>query len=64
MLSRIEDTLNDIWGVAKGRSWFTRIVLYWGVLSLAPLLIAVAAGLAGHICSGRKIPEAMPWLGT
>jgi len=46
MLSRIEDTFNDIWGVAKGRGWFTRIVLYWGVLSLAPLLVVVAAGLA------------------
>ncbi|HOX58396.1 MAG TPA: YhjD/YihY/BrkB family envelope integrity protein [Candidatus Paceibacterota bacterium] len=45
MLNRIEDTFNDIWGVARGRSWFMRIVLYWGVISLAPLLIAVALGL-------------------
>src|SRR5262249_12069878 len=29
MLTRIEDTLNDIWGVRRGRSWFMRIVLYW-----------------------------------
>ena len=32
MLSRIEDTLNDIWGVQRGRSWFMRIVLYWGMI--------------------------------
>src|SRR5207248_2834595 len=37
MLGRIEDTFNDIWGVARGRSWFMRLVLYWGVISLAPL---------------------------
>jgi len=46
MLSRIEDTFNDIWGVTRGRSWFMRIVLYWGVISLAPMLLIVALGLA------------------
>ncbi len=45
MLSRIEGTFNDIWGVARGRTWFMRIVLYWGVLSLAPLLLVVVLGL-------------------
>ena len=66
MLSRIEDTFNDIWGVAKGRSWFTRIVLYWGVLSLAPLLVVVAAGLATgpHLEWTKKFLDAMPWLGN
>src|SRR6185369_8556895 len=39
LLSRIEVTFNDIWGVARGRGWFTRIVLYWGVLSLLPLIL-------------------------
>lgn len=65
MLSRIEDTFNDIWGVARGRNWFMRIVLYWGVLSLAPLLVVVAAGLATgpHLQSSKKFLEAMPWLG-
>ena len=27
LLTRIEDTFNDIWGVIRGRNWFTRIVL-------------------------------------
>jgi membrane protein len=66
MLSRIEDTFNDIWGVAKGRGWFTRIVVYWGVLSLAPLLVIVAAGLATgpHLEWTKKFLDAMPWLGN
>jgi membrane protein len=66
MLSRIEDTFNDIWGVAKGRGWFTRIVLYWGVLSLAPLLVVVAAGLATgpHLEGTKRFLDAMPWLGN
>lgn len=45
MLSRVEDTFNDIWGVAQGRTWFTRIVYYWGAMTLGPLLLAVTLAL-------------------
>ncbi len=45
MLARIEDTFNDIWGVTRGRSWFVRIVQYWGALTLGPLLWAATAAL-------------------
>jgi len=64
MLSRIEDTFNDIWGVARGRSWFMRIVLYWGVISLAPLLLIVALGLASgpHMEGTRKLLATMPFM--
>lgn len=41
MLSRIEDTFNDIWGVTRGRSWFMRIVQYWAAITLGPILLAV-----------------------
>jgi membrane protein len=66
MLSRIEDTFNDIWGVARGRSWFMRIVLYWGVISLAPMLLAFALGLATgpHLLGTRKLLAAMPFAGN
>src|SRR5207253_3978937 len=66
MLTRIEDTFNDIWGVARGRGWFTRIVLYWGVISLAPLLLAVALGLSSgpHLLATRRLIERMPFIGN
>jgi membrane protein len=65
MLSRIEDTFNDIWGVARGRGWFMRIVLYWGVISLAPMLLVVALGLATgpHLEGTRKLLTTMPFVG-
>jgi membrane protein len=65
MLSRIEDTLNDIWGVTRGRSWFMRIVLYWGVISLVPILLAVALGLASgpHLEGPKRLVETMPLIG-
>ena len=46
MLSRVEETFNDIWGVMRGRNWFVRIVQYWAVISLGPLLLASAMLLA------------------
>jgi len=46
MLARVEETFNDIWGVARGRNWLSRIVLYWATITLGPLLLAGALGLA------------------
>jgi membrane protein len=46
LLSRVEDAFNDIWGVAHGRTWFTRIFLYWGVICFVPLLLIAALGMA------------------
>jgi membrane protein len=62
MLSRIEVTFNDIWGVTRGRTWFMRIVLYWGVLTLAPILLVVALGLATgpHLESSKRLLTLMP----
>jgi membrane protein len=65
LLSRIEDTFNDIWGVARGRSWFMRIILYWGVITLAPMLLVVALGLATgqHLEGPRAWLQSMPFIG-
>jgi membrane protein len=46
MLASIEETFNDIWGVTRGRNWVSRIVLYWATITLGPLLLACALGLA------------------
>jgi membrane protein len=58
--------MNDIWGVARGRSWFTRIALYWLVISLAPVLLAVALGLATgpHLAGTKKLLVTMPFVGN
>jgi membrane protein len=65
MLNRIESAFNDIWGVARGRNWLTRIVLYWTTITLGPLLIVVALGLAGgtHLQAAKMLVEKMPFIG-
>ncbi|MEM7411057.1 MAG: YhjD/YihY/BrkB family envelope integrity protein [Myxococcota bacterium] len=45
-ISSIESTLNDIWGVAAGRSWLRRFSDYLAVLIVAPVLTGVALSLA------------------
>jgi membrane protein len=47
LLSRIEETFNDIWGVTRGRSWLRQVQLYSTTIMLGPLLLATALGLAG-----------------
>jgi len=65
MLASIEATFNDIWGVERGRSWLWRIVLYWAVISLGPLAIVGALGLAGspHLEATRAVVAKMPFIG-
>jgi membrane protein len=65
LLGRIEATFNDIWGVARGRNWFMKVVLYWGVLSLVPLLLIVALGLASgpHLAWTHRLVTVMPFVG-
>lgn len=38
LLTSIETTLNQIWGVHQGRPWSQRIVFYWTFISLGALL--------------------------
>ncbi len=38
LFSTIEATFNDIWGVARGRSWVARVVQYWATVTLGPLI--------------------------
>jgi membrane protein len=58
MLMRIEATFNDIWGVTRGRSWYTQIILYWAVISLGPLLLITALALTG----GGQFHQTKQWL--
>ena len=65
MLSQIEGTFNDIWGVTRGRNWLVRIVLYWTTITLGPLLLTGALGLAGgpHLQTTQKLISRMPVIG-
>jgi membrane protein len=46
LLSTIEKAFNNIWHVGRGRGFLHRIINYWAVLTLGPLVIAVSVYLA------------------
>lgn len=46
MLTRVEETFNDIWGVTRGREWWPRISSYFTAMVFLPLLLIGALGAA------------------
>lgn len=49
LLATIEDQLHHIWRVKSRRPWVQRILAYWAILSLGPLLLGVSFSLPGYI---------------
>ncbi|MFZ2145716.1 MAG: YhjD/YihY/BrkB family envelope integrity protein [Sedimentisphaerales bacterium] len=41
LLSTIERTFNNIWHVTRGRNFLNRIINYWTILTLGPLLLGL-----------------------
>jgi membrane protein len=66
MLSSIETTFNDIWGVTRGRSWVARVVQYWATITLGPIVLLLVMGLttSGHFAVMRHWIERVPVLGS
>jgi membrane protein len=65
LLSTIEATFNDIWGVTRGRNWFVRIIHYWAAITLGPLVVILAMGLAvgSQFQVAQDLIEEMPIVG-
>lgn len=41
-IAKIEKSLNLIWGMDRSRSFFKKGILYWGLLTLAPILLGMS----------------------
>ncbi len=50
-LRTLENCMNDIWKVRKNRTFISRIVIYWSVITLTPILIAVSFYMSSSIKS-------------
>jgi YihY family inner membrane protein len=58
VLSTVEATFNDIWGVTHGRTWSAKVIQYWAAITLGPLFIVTAMALTSVGTSQQKLPEA------
>ncbi len=51
LLATIEDTFNDIWQVKAGRPFVQRLLVYWAMLTLGPILIAISLSVSSYLLS-------------
>lgn len=49
LLGTIEDQLHRIWRVKSPRPWVQRILAYWAILTVGPLLLGVAFSLPSYV---------------
>jgi membrane protein len=49
LLATIEEELHVIWRVTTPRVWVQRVLAYWMVLTLGPLLVGVGLSLSGYL---------------
>lgn len=58
LLSTMEASLNRVFNAARNRSLPRRVLLYWSVLSLAPILLAVAVYAGRQVLAlGEGVPQ-------
>ena len=68
LLMTIEQTFNDIWGVPKGRSLWRKVVYYWTLITLGPIVLFGALAVTGTAefsdALGRVVllPDFQRWL--
>jgi membrane protein len=57
VLSTVEGTFNDIWGVTRGRTWSARVIQYWAAITLGPIFIVTAMALTSVSTTQEKSAE-------
>lgn len=58
LMRTVEAAFNDIWGATKSRSWWNSILLYWGVMTLGPGVLAIVT-TSSYVRAGV---DRMEWL--
>lgn len=57
LLATIEDAFNEIWQVKVGRTIGIRILVYWAMLTLGPILIAASLSMSSYLLSLSILQE-------
>jgi membrane protein len=68
LLVTVEDQLNLIWRVTSSRPWVQRILAYWTLITLGPLLIGISLSLSTYFeIAARQVglgQEAAAWFAS
>jgi len=49
MMNMIERVFDRIWRVRRERSWVRRLLVYWAIISLGPLMVGVSLTLSSNV---------------
>ncbi len=61
LILTIDRTLNSIWRVRKPRPLAQRVLIYWGVITLGPLVLAASLAVTSYVLSASSgLVGAMP----
>ena len=64
MLTNIEKTFNNIWGVTEARRGLSSFLLYWAVLSIGPLLLGAGLAMSTYVLSVKMIVQEYDQIGV
>jgi membrane protein len=51
LLSTVEKTMNDVWGVTRSRSFIQKLMTYWALATMGPLLLGVGLVMGSNLNS-------------
>lgn len=65
LLVNIENTMNDIWGVTRGRTWGSRVVQYTATIVFGSIAIfgALALNAGPYLPATKQLLEHLPFIG-
>ena len=55
LLSDIERSFNDIWGVSRGRGFLQRLQIYWPLVTVGPILFALTISFSAALAASDLV---------
>ncbi|MFL9925646.1 YihY family inner membrane protein [Herbaspirillum lusitanum] len=64
-MATIERVFNQIWRIKNSRPLLQRVLVYWAIITLGPLLIGVSISVTSYISGATSgAVNSLPWLGA
>lgn len=63
LLSNINGAFNTIWRVSEPRPVATRVLVYWALLTLGPLLLGASISLSSYVFASIRLAGMESWTG-
>jgi membrane protein len=65
MMGMIERAFNQIWGVRRPRPWSQRVLVYWALVSLGPILFGLSLSATSQLFSATGgLVKSVPFFGA